>query len=104
VPIVACPTTVVAAPIERVWELIVSPTNLAEWTDTKLLAAPDRPLRSGDGAVYGAGPGLRVIFDVLEVLPPHTFRVDVTMPFGIVNHEVIQLSKIDENRCRVTLN
>jgi uncharacterized protein YndB with AHSA1/START domain len=104
VPIIACPTTVVAAPVERVWELIVSPTSLAEWTDTKLLTAIGRPLQAGDRVVYGAGPGLRAIFDVLEVVPPHTFRVDVSMSFGIVNHEVIQLSKIDENRCRVTLN
>jgi uncharacterized protein YndB with AHSA1/START domain len=103
-PIIACPTTVVAAPVERVWELIVSPTNLAEWTRTKLLTAPDRPLQSGDRAVYAAGPGLRAIFDVLEVVPPHTFRVDVSMSFGIVNHEVIQLSKLDEKRCRVTFN
>src|SRR5271154_5055698 len=97
-PIIACPTTVVAAPVERVWELIVSPTNLAEWTRTKLLTAPDRALQAGDRAVYRAGPGLRAIFDVLEVVPLHTFRVDVTMSFGIVNHEVIQLSRIDEKR------
>lgn len=102
--IIACPTTVVAAPAERVWELIVSPVKLAEWTHTRLLTAPDRPLKAGDRAVYGAGPGLRAIFDVLEVDPPHTFRVDVTLSFGIVNHEVVQLSKIDEKSCRVTLN
>ena len=102
--IIACPTAVVPAPIERVWELIVSPTKIAEWTHTRLLTAPDRPLQAGDRAVYGAGPGLRAIFDVLEVEPPHTFRVDVTMSFGIVNHEVIQLSRVDESRCRVTLN
>lgn len=102
--IVACPTTVVAASVERVWELIVSPAHLATWTETKLLTAPDRPLRAGDRAVYGAGPGLRAVFDVLEVVAPHTFRVDVTMSFGIVNHEVIQLSKLDEGRCRVTFS
>jgi hypothetical protein len=38
--IVACPTTVVAAPAERVWELIVSPASLAEWTETKLRSGP----------------------------------------------------------------
>ena len=104
VPIIACPTTVVAAPVERVWDLVVSPSRLAEWTDTKLLEAPDRPLVAGDRAIYAAGPGLRAVFDVLEVAAPHTFAVDVTMSFGIVNHEVIQLSKIDEQSCRVTFN
>ena len=102
--IVACPTAVVAASIEHAWALIVSPTKIAEWTHTRLLTGPDRPLQAGDRAVYRAGPGLRATFEVLEVNPPHTFRVDVTMSFGIVNHEVIQLSTIDENRCRVTLN
>lgn len=103
-PIAACPTTVVCAPVERVWELLISPTRLAEWTGTRLLTAPDRPLRAGDRAVYRAGPGLRAVFDVLEVVPPRTFRVDVTMSFGIVNHQVIQLSKLDEGRCRVSFH
>lgn len=100
----ACPTTVVAASPERIWELLADASSLARWTDTRLLEGPARPLQAGDRIVYGAGPGLRAIFDVLEVVPRQTLRVDVTMSFGIVNHEVIQLAPIDGAHTRVTFN
>ncbi len=103
-PIIACPTDVVAAPAERIWELLVDASKLASWTDTRLLEGPKRPLQAGDHIVYAAGPGLRAIFDVLEVVPRQTLRVDVTMSFGIVNHEVIQLAPIDGAHTRVTFN
>jgi uncharacterized protein YndB with AHSA1/START domain len=102
--VISCPTDVVAAPAERIWELLVDASSLARWTDTRLLEGPQRPLQAGDHLVYAAGPGLRAIFDVLEVVPRQTFRVDVTMSFGIVNHEVIQLTPVDGGHTRVTFN
>jgi uncharacterized protein YndB with AHSA1/START domain len=102
--IIACPTDVVAAPAERIWELLVDASSLARWTKTRLVEGPKRPLQAGDRIVCGAGPGLRAIFDVLEVVPQQTLRVDVTMSFGIVNHEVIQLAAIDDTHTRVTFN
>jgi len=102
--IVACPTDVVAAPAERVWELLADASSLARWTGTRLVEGPERPLQAGDRIVYGAGPGLRAIFQVLEVVPRQTLRVDVAMSFGIVNHEVIQLAAIDDTRTRVTFS
>jgi hypothetical protein len=60
--IVACPTDVIAAPAERIWELLVDTSNLAQWTGTRLLEGPQRTLQAGDKVVYGAGPGLRAVF------------------------------------------
>jgi len=102
--IVACPTDVVAAPVERIWELLVDAPSIARWTDTRLLEGPGRPLQAGDRIVYGAGPGMRAIFDVLDVVPRRTLGVDVTLPFGIVAHEIIQLTALDGGRTRVTFN
>jgi uncharacterized protein YndB with AHSA1/START domain len=102
--IIACPTDVVAAPAERIWELLIDASSLARWTGTRLIDGPKHPLQAGDRIVYGAGPGLRAIFHVLEVVPRQTLRVDVAMSFGIVNHEVIQLAAIDDTRTRVTFN
>ena len=102
--IIACPTDVVAAPAERIWALLVDASSLARWTDTRLLEGPKRPLQAGDRVLYATGPGLRGIFDVREVIPLKTMRVDVAMPFGIVNHEVIQLTPIDDAHTRVTFN
>jgi uncharacterized protein YndB with AHSA1/START domain len=89
--IITCSTDVVAAAAERIWELLVDASSVARWTGTQLLEGPKRPLETGDHLVHRAGPGLRAIFDVLEVVPRQTLRVDVAMPFGIVNHEVIEL-------------
>ena len=50
------------------------------------------------------GPGMRAIFDVLEVVPRQTLRIDVTLPFGIVGHEIIQLTALDAGRTRVTFS
>ena len=102
--IIACPTDVVAAPAEQVWELLGDASSIARWTNTRLLEGPKRPLQAGDHLVYAAGAGLRAIFDVLEVVPRQTLRVDVAMSFGILNHEVIQLSPLDSAHTRVTFN
>jgi len=101
-----CPTDIVSAGAERIWTLVTTPEEIAGWTGERLLEAPGRPLRAGDRIVFMAGPGhlLRVIFEVLEVDRPGTFALDVHLPLGIVNHEVVVLSPAGPDQCRVTLN
>ena len=101
--ILTCPTDVVAAPAERIWALLVDPVALARWTGVTLRSGPGRPLQAGDRLRLSEW-GLAVSFDILGLEPHRTFAVDVTLPFGIVNHEVIQLSPLDSGRCRVTFN
>ena len=102
--IITCPTDVVAAPAERIWALLVDPEALARWTGVRLRSGPGRTLRAGDRLRFSAELGLPVTFDILGVEPPRTLIVDVTLPLGISNHEVIQLSPLDSGRCRVTFN
>ncbi len=103
-----CPTSVVAAPPERIWSLLTRPEEFARWSGTKLIDGPARELAAGDRVVF-APPlpvtlGLRITFDVLAIERLRQFRLDIHLPFGVTNHEVVQISPMDGGRCRVTFN
>lgn len=98
-----CPTDVVHAPQERVWELLTDPARLG-WVGVKLVESPARHLAAGDRLVFGPVPGLRLSWDVLAVDPPRTLEFDVTTPLGIRNHEVVVVSPVPGHSCRVTFN
>ena len=98
-----CPTDVVLAPAERIWQLLTDPRKLAQWTGLKLVEGPARPLSAGDHVVLGFSR-LRIRFDVLDVRPRLELTLDVRFPFGITNHERIQIAPIDAHASRVTYN
>jgi|SRR6188768_976640 len=98
-----CPTDVVLAPAERIWHLLTDPRKLARWTGLRLVEGPAGSMSAGDHLVLGAGP-LRITFDVLDMRPPRELRLDVGFPFGITNHELIQITPIDAHSSRVTYN
>ena len=98
-----CPTDVILAPAERIWHLLTDARELAQWTGTMLVEGPARPLSAGDHLVLRAGV-LRITFDVLDMRPPRELTLDVGLPFGITNHEQIQITPIDAQSSRVTFN
>ena len=98
-----CPTEVVLASAERVWELLTDPRELARWSGTKLVEGPARPLRSGDRLVLRAGV-MRVRFEVLGMEPPRWLALDIALPFGITNHERIEVTPAGAKACQVTFN
>ena len=98
-----CPTEVLLAPADRVWRLLTDPRKLAQWTGTKLVEGPACPISVGDHLALGAG-GLRITFDVLDMRPPRLLVLDVRLPFGVTNHEQIQITPIDAHSSRVTFN
>jgi Activator of Hsp90 ATPase homolog 1-like protein len=101
-----CPTEIVHAPAERLWHLVTTPSDLARWSDTTVIEAPDRDLRPGDHLVLGAGVGhlMKVIFRVLDVVPPRRLALHIRLPFGVTNHEVVEIAPIGGGACRVTFN
>ena len=48
--------------------------------------------------------GKRITFDVLDMRPPRQLSLDVGLPFGVTNHEQIQITPIDAHSSRVTSN
>jgi hypothetical protein len=79
---------------------------MERWMGIKILDGPTRSLEAGDRLVLGAGLGsaIKVYFDIKEVVRPTKFAFDASLPFGIVNHEVVQISAIGSAQCRVTFN
>jgi len=96
-----CPTDVVHAPAERVWQLYMDPREFTQWSGTKLVEGPARIMQTGDLLVVGAGP-FRIHIEVLEAEAPKYARQHIRMFFGVVNHEQFQIIPIGSNTCRVT--
>ena len=101
-----CPTDLVYATVDRIWELLTVPRELEQWSATRVIEAPARPLNTGDRLVLGAGLGqkIRVSFQVVEAKPPQELRLEIRLPFGITNHEVIRITPVGSRECRVTYN
>jgi uncharacterized protein YndB with AHSA1/START domain len=98
-----CPTDVILAPAERVWRLLTNPRELAQWSGTKLLEGPARAVSAGDHLVFGVGK-LHITFDVIDIQPVRQLTLDIALPFGVKNHEQIQITPINANSCRTTFN
>lgn len=96
-----CPTDVVLASTERIWFLLTDPTRLAQWTGTKLVEGAASPVSVGDHVVLRAG-ALRITVAVLDMRPQRELTLDVGLPFGVTNHEHIQIRAIDAHSSRVT--
>jgi uncharacterized protein YndB with AHSA1/START domain len=95
-----CPADVIHAPPERVWELLTNPARFG-WLGVKVVEAPARHLAVGDRLVFGPAPGLRLSWNVRSVEPLRTLELDVTVPFGIRNHEIVVVSPLSSASCRV---
>ncbi len=96
-----CPTDVVRASPQRVWDLLTDPAQLG-WLGVRVVQAPARRIAVGDRLVFGPAPGLRLSWDVLSAEPPRTLELDVRVPFGIRNHEIVIVSPVGSGSCRVT--
>lgn len=98
-----CPTDVIRATPERVWELLTNPARLG-WLGVKVIESPARALAVGDRLQFGPAPGLRLSWTVLSIEPLRTLELDITVPLGIRNHETVVLSPDGADSCRVTFN
>jgi uncharacterized protein YndB with AHSA1/START domain len=97
-----CPTAVVRAPPERIWRLLVDAKALAGWLGAKLLDGPAWPLALGDRVVLGVGLGMKVVFEPKAIDPPRELALEVRLPLGVVNHEVVRIAPLDADSCRVS--
>jgi hypothetical protein len=98
-----CPTDIIHASLEQVWDLVTNPARL-DWVGVKLVESPAHHLAAGDRLVFGPAPGLHVSWDVLAVERLRMLELDIKVPFGIRNHEVVVLSPLNGDSCRLTFN
>lgn len=98
-----CPSEIVHAPPERIWRLLTEPHELTQWSGTKLVEGPLHPLSVGDRLVLRSCI-MRLSFQVRDAQPFHYLNLDVRLPFGIINHEQIEVTSISTKACRVTFN
>ena len=89
----------VEAPADRVWRLLTIPGEFQRWTGLRMGRGPGGPLAPGDRVVFFAGL-LRL--QVISVERPRRLELEVHLPFGIVNHEVLVITQQSEGSCRVT--
>jgi len=101
-----CPSAIVSAPPERVWELLTSPEGVDAWVDAAVVAAePDGPARPGQRLRLEAsalGRRWPITIDVLEVDSERRrlhFRVD--LPLGLVNDETMTMAAVDDGKTLV---
>jgi len=67
---------------------------------------PSRPLTTDDEIVFRAGLGglFQVRFQVIDVERLRRLALEVHLPFGVVNHEVVVITPESAAACRVTYN
>ena len=99
----ASSTAILLSPVERIWQLLIDPRKLAQWTGTTLVEGPARPMIAGDHVALGLG-GLRITFDVLDMHPQRGLTLKSRLPFGLANHEQIEITPIDAHSTRVTFS
>ena len=99
-----CPTDIILAPAERIWHLLADPRELAKWSGTKLIEGPRREVALAIIFVLRAGMSMHITCDILDAQAPRQLALDIALPFGVTNHEQIQIMPIDASSCRVTFN
>ena len=92
-----CPSAVVEAPVERVWDLLTNPAAFDIWTDATLVTAePDGPAQAGQRLrleTSALGLRLPVTIDVLEVdAGRRLLHLRVDLPLGLVNDETVTVT------------
>jgi hypothetical protein len=105
----ACPTAIVEAPINVVWNLLLNTAEWGKFYDIRVLSVdPPGQARAGQRVIGNPGPRclpLRLVFDFIEVDPvSHRIGINGRLPFGIKVRENMTVAAIDSTRCRVNYN
>ena len=101
-----CPVDIVAAPVDGVWELLTQTSKYDRWWDAQLVrSVPEGPAVPGQ-VVHATSRAFGKQWDVTFVIEMvnhdrHQIKLDVTLPFGIVDHATITCTLVDESSCQV---
>ena len=104
---ISCPTDIVNAPVEAVWELLTDPARWASFYDLRVKSVePPGPARVGQRVIGESGPKwlhLAVIVTFTAVdFPRRSLGLDVQLPLGIAVKEELACSVVSAHQCRVS--
>ena len=105
-PVSVCPASVVVAPVEDVWALLMQPETYDQWWDFHAeQVTPPGPAAPGQ-VVSGWSKAMGRKWPVSLVIESiHAERYQLllrtTLPFGIVVQNQISCAKVDATSCRV---
>jgi hypothetical protein len=101
-----CPAANVAASVGDVWELLAQPSKYDTWWDAHLERSVPEGLATPGQISYATTKAFGKQWDVTFVIKSidptrHQIQLDVTLPFGIINHSTITCTPVDALSCRV---
>ena len=102
-----CPTSIVDAPVERVWRLLADPRRYALWWDAHTRSiVPDGPAQPGQ-QVWAQTVALGKRWDVhitIRDVAPETQHLELLtrLPWGITIDNHITCTRLDAQRTRVS--
>jgi hypothetical protein len=101
----SCPTAIVNAPIEVVWQLLTEPSRWGEFFDVRRVTVTP-PGTASVGQVVRAESGprllrLKISFRFLEIEEQRRLLINVNLPLGIIVREDLNCAPFDKDQCRV---
>jgi hypothetical protein len=105
-PFLACPTAVVEAPIEVVWNLVTHFEGWGDFYDCRVISVePPGAAVVGQRMIGEAGPRFLHLKAVLEFKrideSKHEVEIDGQLPLGLMVHEDMDMIPLGPERCRV---
>ena len=105
----SCPTSIVNAPVEVVWALLMHPAGWGDFYKVRIIAVdPPGPAVGGQTVFAESGPvflhlKLRFRFEEIDALN-YKLGLDVRFPFGVTVRELLTCVPLGQEQCRVNYN
>ena len=101
-----CPTAVVAAPVESVWQLLMEPRLYDEWWDARTERVVPEGKSTPGQARYLKASGLGRTWNMslrVESVNPDQYQIQlhVMLPLGMINDVTVTCTPIDATSCLV---
>jgi hypothetical protein len=103
---VSCPTSIVNAPVELVWQLLTSPEGWGDFYNVRITAVdPAGPAVVGQTVFAESGPEflhLKLQFRFMEIdVLNYKLGLDARFPFGVTVRENMTCVPLGQKQCRV---
>ncbi len=105
-PISVCPAALVAAPLEHVWRMLMTPARYGEWWDAQVVdVVPPGELAVGQTIALTSkalGRTWPVTFHVEAVhAEKHQLEIHATLPLGMTLYEHLVCNAVEATCCRI---